>query len=201
MPHLAVALQFPDSDLANAEWGMEQTDEELEVVEYLAGTRGGTLATARHGSARDEHHDAPTDLATLRAEVATIVAGGRGAGPAWPIGVPELDIALGGGVPRGRVTEVVGTLGAGKTSLVRQLVARVLAEGGWVAWIDATRTLAPQELAGLGERLVVVRPRDHTRGAWCADLLLRSGVFALVVMDGAPVLSRVVGVRLSQLAR
>jgi len=61
--------------------------------------------------------------------------------------------------------------------------------------------LAPQDLAGLGERLIMVRPHDHTRGAWCADLLLRSGVFALVVLDGAPVLSRTVGVRLSQLAR
>jgi hypothetical protein len=142
-----------------------------------------------------------TGLEALRSQVATVVAGNHSAGPAWPTGVAELDQALGGGVPRGRVTEVVGAMGAGKTSLVRQLVARVLAEGGWVAWIDATRTLAPQELAGLGERLIVVRPRDHTRGAWCADLLLRSGVFSLVVLDSAPVLSRVTGVRLSQLAR
>src|SRR6185436_14030553 len=102
-------------------------------------------------------------LTELRAHVATIVAGGHSAGAPWPTGVNGLDAALGGGVPRGRVTEVVGTMGAGKTSLVRQLVARVLVAGGWVAWIDATRTLAPQELAGLGERLVMVRPRDHTR--------------------------------------
>ena len=48
---------------------------------------------------------------------------------------------------------------------------------------------------------VVIRPPDRKRCAWTADLLLRSGVFALVVIDGAPPLSRVHGVRLAQLAR
>jgi hypothetical protein len=47
----------------------------------------------------------------------------------------------------------------------------------------------------------MIRPRDATRSAWSADLLLRSGVFALVVLDGAPLLSRVNGIRLAQLAR
>ena len=77
----------------------------------------------------------------------------------------------------------------------------MLRTGGWVAWIDARRTLAPAPFTALGDRLVMVRPRDGRRSAWCADLLLRSGVFALVVIDGAPPLSRVHGVRLAQLAR
>ena len=51
------------------------------------------------------------------------------------------------------------------------------------------------------EALWVVRPGEATRGPWCADLLLRSGAFALVVLDGAPVLPRTVAVRLTQLAR
>jgi hypothetical protein len=111
------------------------------------------------------------------------------------------DRALGGGIPRGRITEVVGAMGVGKTALLRQVVARVLQTGGWVAWIDARRTLAAAPWAGMGDRLVVIRPHDNKRSAWCADLLLRSGVFALVVLDGAPALSRVHGVRLAQLAR
>jgi len=118
-----------------------------------------------------------------------------------PTGVGILDVALGGGIPRGRITEVVGMRGAGKTALLRQVVSRVLRSGSWVAWVDARRTLAPQPWAELGARLVMIRPREAKRGAWCADLLLRSGVFALVVLDGAPLLSRVNGVRLAQLAR
>ena len=198
MSPAAVALQFPVLDSADAEWGEER--EEASVVR-AGEEKARRLEALKSGLRIGQPDGSPLGLDELKAEVAMVVAGGRGAGPAWPTGVAELDSALGGGVPRGRVTEVVGPLGAGKTSLVRQLVARVLAEGGWVAWVDATRTLAPQDLAELGERLIVVRPHDYTRGAWCTDLLLRSGVFALVVLDGAPVLSRTVGVRLSQLAR
>jgi hypothetical protein len=80
-------------------------------------------------------------------------------------------------------------------------VTHVLHTGAWVAWIDATRTLAPAPFTALGARFVVIRPPDTKRSAWTADLLLRSGVFALVVIDGAPPLSRVHGVRLAQLAR
>ncbi len=140
-------------------------------------------------------------LASLRTQLDVVVAGGRKAGAPWTTGIPALDHALGGGVPRGRITEVVGALGAGKTSLVHRIMTRVLHSGGWVAWIDARRTLAPAPLANVGERVVVIRPHDTKRSAWTADLLLRSGVFALVVLDGAPPLSRVHGVRLAQLAR
>ena len=140
-------------------------------------------------------------LESLRAQVADVVRASRPAGPAWPTGVPSLDAALGGGLPRGRITEVVGALGAGRATLLRGVIRRVLEGGGWVAWIDARRTAAPQSWTGLGKRLVMVRPLDARRGAWCADQLLRSGVFALVVLDGAPPLQRVQGVRLSGLAR
>ncbi|MEO7522080.1 MAG: hypothetical protein ABIW79_09715 [Gemmatimonas sp.] len=140
-------------------------------------------------------------LECLRARVAEVVAASRPAGAPWPSGVAALDSALGGGIQRGRITEVVGALGAGRSTLLRQVAARVLERGGWVVWIDARRTAAPQSWAGLGKRLVMVRPPDARRGAWCADQLLRSGVFALVVLDGAPPLQRVQGVRLSGLAR
>jgi hypothetical protein len=49
--------------------------------------------------------------------------------------------------------------------------------------------------------LRVVRPRDPARGAWCADVLLRSGAFTLVVLDSAPPLTRQVALRLVGLAR
>lgn len=146
----------------------------------------------------------PSDaLAGVQARVQAVVATGRAPGAPWHTGVAALDRALGGGIPRGRVTELTGALAVGKTALVRQLAAAVLQAGGWVAWIDVGRTLAPATLAGLGKRLVVIRltHAQRHRAAWTADLLLRSGVFGLVVLDEPPALSRVHGVRLAQLAR
>lgn len=147
------------------------------------------------------HPPAQPVLAALRSQLHAVVAGGRTAGAPWTTRIAPLDAALGGGFQRGRITEVVGTLGSGKTALLQQVVTGVLQSGGWVAWIDARRTLAPAPWANAGSRLVVIRPHNGKRSSWCADLLLRSGVFSLIVIDGAPALSRVHGVRLAQLAR
>ena len=141
------------------------------------------------------------DLTLLRDQLQAVVATGRQASGPWSTGLAQLDRALGGGIPRGRVTEISGPLAVGKTALLRRLVTKVLHTGAWVAWIDATRTLAPAPFTAMGARFVVIRPPDRKRCAWTADLLLRSGVFALVVIDGAPPLSHVHGVRLAQLAR
>jgi hypothetical protein len=167
-------------------------------------------------------------LAVLRQQLAAVVAGTPSSTPGLPTGVSALDMMLpGGGVPRGRLTELLAPAGLGKTTIARSLVAATIRGGGGVAWIDATRTLDPRDWAdpdahggrenrgtsGIRERraaggafgafdaLWVVRPGDPARGPWCADLLLRSGAFALVVLDGAPVLPRAVAVRLTQLAR
>jgi hypothetical protein len=146
-------------------------------------------------------------LAVLRQQLADLVdppLPDRGEEGVLATGLAPLDRILpGGGIPRGRLTELLGTRGSGRTALVRQLVEQAVADGRWVAYVDAARTLAPREWAHLGryEGLWVVRPRDPTRGAWSADVLLRSGAFALVVLDGAPPLPRPVAVRLGRLAR
>jgi hypothetical protein len=122
-----------------------------------------------------------------------------------PTGIAELDaILVGRGIPRGRLTEITGANGSGRTSMLRTLVAAVATGGRWVAYIDATRTLAPRDWAHVGSDrapLWIVRPTNAAKATWCADLLLRSGAFALVVMDGAPPISRVLAVRLTRLAR
>src|SRR5438067_799800 len=87
-----------------------------------------------------------------------------------PTGVEALDAGLaGGGLPRGRLTEVVGARGSGKATLLRQIVERTLSQG-WVAYVDATRTLAPRDWAHLGdgEGLWMIRPRDPSGAAWRA---------------------------------
>lgn len=122
-----------------------------------------------------------------------------------PTGIPELDVLLvGHGIPRGRLTEITGVKGSGRTSMLRTLVTAVATGGRWVAYIDAARTLAPRDWAHVGSErapLWIIRPTTSARATWCADLLLRSGAFALVVMDGAPPLARVLAVRLTRLAR
>ena len=144
-------------------------------------------------------------LPALRQQLAAILAPPRvGGAAAIPTGIEALDRALSdGGVPSGRLTEIQGALGSGRTSLVRQLVLTAVAERRWTAVIDGSRTLAPREWAEAGDsgRLWVIRPPGADRSAWCADILLRSGAFSLVVLDSAPTLPRQVAVRLTRLAK
>ncbi|HEX6059470.1 MAG TPA: ATP-binding cassette domain-containing protein [Gemmatimonadaceae bacterium] len=143
-------------------------------------------------------------LSLLKQQLAELLDPPRPIAPGLPTGLDALDEALPGrGLPRGRLTEVVGPSGSGKTTLVRGMVERVAADGGWIAYVDAARTLDPRDWAHLGERQGVwmIRPREASRAPWCADVLLRSGAFALVVLDGAPPLSRQTCVRLTRLAR
>jgi hypothetical protein len=141
-------------------------------------------------------------LAQLRSRLEQVIAPPPVAADALPTGIGDLDAALGGGVPRGRLTEVSGPLGAGKATLMRALISTALERGQGVACIDASRTLDPADWASLDcDFLRMVRPRDPARGAWCADVLLRSGAFTLVVLDGAPPLTRQVALRLVGLAR
>jgi hypothetical protein len=141
----------------------------------------------------------------LRQQIAAVVAGTPSTTPGLPTGFAALDAILpGGGIPAGRITELLAPPGLGKTTIGRSLVAATITAGRCVAWIDATRTLDPRDWVSAsmdGDALWVVRPADPARAPWCADLLLRTGAFALVVLDGAPVLPRVVAVRLAQLAR
>lgn len=141
-------------------------------------------------------------LTALRLQISAVVAGAPSTAPGLPTGMAALDGVLpGGGIPRGRISEWLAPAGLGKTTLARSLVAATLRAGHGVAWIDATRTLDPRDWARALESTWIVRPATPVRAAWCADLLLRSGAFALVVLDGAPVLPRPIAVRLAQLAR
>jgi recombination protein RecA len=141
-------------------------------------------------------------LAQLRARIAQVLPQQPVAAPTLATGLTDLDAALGGGIPRGRLTELIGPLGAGTGTLIRSIVAAAVARADGVACIDASRTLDPAGWAELDcAHLRMIRPHDPARGAWCADVLLRSGAFALVVLDGAPVLSRQAALRLVGLAR
>lgn len=150
-------------------------------------------------------------LDALRARIAKIVPAPSLAPSVLPTGVPGLDRVLAaGGLPRGAITTLVGPAGAGVTTIWRAMVRAALDADIRVAIVDASRTLYARDFAPLAGppaqarrdgRLVFIRPPDPTTAAWCADLLLRSGAFPLVVLDHAPPLARTVAGRLSQLAR
>ncbi len=118
-------------------------------------------------------------------------------------GVPALDALLPLGLPRGQITALDAPLGSGGTALLLALAETTLRADEGVAFVDAARTLAPQaaaHLASLG-RFWVIRPRGTESAWWCADVLLRTGAFGLVVVDQASSPTRPVAVRLQRLAR
>jgi hypothetical protein len=118
-------------------------------------------------------------------------------------GIPALDALLPLGLPRGQITAFDAPLGSGGTALLLALAEATLRADEGVAFVDAARTLAPQaaaHLAGLGP-FWVIRPRGTESAWWCADVLLRTGAFGLVVVDQASAPARPVAVRLQRLAR
>ncbi len=104
-----------------------------------------------------------------------------------PTGLPALDAFLGGGLPRGQITEVCGGPSSGKATLALAACLQAIAAGGAAAWIDASAgfwPLAALEAGAPADRLLVVRtPGDMA--AWrAADILLgASGAVDLVVVD------------------
>lgn len=145
-------------------------------------------------------------LSALRQELARVIPASPPPSGGVVTGHGPLDSALGGQLPRGRVTEISGLPGSGRTTLLRQLVAAAVSADLTVGYVDADRTMTPRDWADLvlpepDRGLWVVRPPDPARGSWCADVLLRSGAFPLVVLDGGPPLARASAVRLAALAR
>jgi recombination protein RecA len=115
-----------------------------------------------------------------------------GGGPPEPVsavstGSPALDAALGvGGVPRGRITEVYGPDGAGKTTLTLSVIAQAQQAGGTACFIDTEHALDLAWAATVGvdlERLIVCRPEDGEQALQVADLLVRSGSLDVLVLD------------------
>jgi recombination protein RecA len=102
-------------------------------------------------------------------------------------GSVALDAALGvGGVPRGRITEVYGPDGAGKTTLALSVIAQAQQAGGTACFVDTEHALDLAWAARVGvdlERLVLCRPECGEQALQVADLLIRSGSLDVLVVD------------------
>ncbi len=109
-----------------------------------------------------------------------------------PTGALSLDIALGvGGVPRGRVTEIYGPDGAGKTTLAQHIVAEAQKLGGVAAYIDMEHALDPAYAAACGvdvENLYISQPDTGEQALEIAEALVRSGAVDVIVIDSVAAL-------------
>ncbi|MGQ0671175.1 MAG: recombinase RecA [Actinomycetota bacterium] len=109
-----------------------------------------------------------------------------------PTGSLTLDIALGvGGIPRGRIVEVFGPEGSGKTTVCLHVIAEAQRRGGIAAFIDAEHALDPTYAQALGlniDELLVSQPDSGEQALEIADMLVRSGALDLVVIDSVAAL-------------
>ena len=108
-----------------------------------------------------------------------------------PSGALTLDLALGGGLPKGRVIEIYGPESSGKTTLALHAIAEVQKSGGVAAFVDAEHALDPTYSATLGvdiENLLVSQPDTGEMALEVVDQLVRSAAVDIVVVDSVAAL-------------
>ena len=106
-------------------------------------------------------------------------------------GALTLDLALGGGLPKGRIIEIYGPESSGKTTLALHAIAEVQKAGGVAAFVDAEHALDPTYSAALGvdiQNLLVAQPDTGEAALEIVDQLVRSAVVDLVVIDSVAAL-------------
>ncbi|GAB1544916.1 hypothetical protein NUACC21_75920 [Scytonema sp. NUACC21] len=106
-------------------------------------------------------------------------------------GALTLDLALGGGIPKGRVIEIYGPESSGKTTLALHAVAEVQKNGGIAAYVDAEHALDPTYAGVLGvdiENLLVSQPDTGEAALEIVDQLVRSAAVDIVVIDSVAAL-------------
>src|SRR5258708_10635225 len=99
-----------------------------------------------------------------------------------PTGVPALDAALGGGLGRGQLHELVGPPGAGGTALLCAALASATFAGELCALIDPGNAFDPARRGIDLSRLLWVRPRDPVQALRAAEIALEAR-FSLVALD------------------
>lgn len=111
-------------------------------------------------------------------------------------GVPSIDAALGGGLPRGHLSEIVGGRSSGRTSVVCRALGAAASRGELVALVDTSDRFDPASAAAVGldlSRLLWIRETgDATRALKAMNLVLQAGGFGLVVLDLSDVAVRTV---------
>lgn len=107
------------------------------------------------------------------------------------IGSPSIDIALGGGLPRGRIIEIYGPESSGKTTLALHAIAEVQKNGGTAAFIDAEHALDPSYAKRIGVNttdLLLSQPDSGEQALEITETLVRSNAVDIIVIDSVAAL-------------
>lgn len=108
-----------------------------------------------------------------------------------PTGSLSLDIALGGGLPQGRIIEIYGPESSGKTTLALHAVAEVQKRGGLAAFIDAEHAVDPEYAAKIGVKLddlLISQPDTGEQALEICETLVRSSAVDIIVIDSVAAL-------------
>ena len=108
-----------------------------------------------------------------------------------PTGALSLDLALCGGIPKGRVVEIYGPESSGKTTLTLHAIAEVQRQGGTAAFIDAEHALDPAYAKRIGvdvENLLLSQPDNGEQALEIVETLVRSNAVDLIVVDSVAAL-------------
>lgn len=108
-----------------------------------------------------------------------------------PTGSLSLDIALGGGIPKGRIIEIYGPESSGKTTLTLHAIAEIQKQGGTAAFIDAEHALDPAYAKRLGvdvDNLLISQPDNGEQALEITETLVRSNAVDLIVVDSVAAL-------------
>lgn len=103
----------------------------------------------------------------------------------------SLDIALGGGIPKGRIIEVYGPESSGKTTLTLHMIAEVQKRGGICAFIDAEHALDPVYASNIGvdiNELYINQPDCGEQALSIAEQMAKSNAIDLIVIDSVAAL-------------
>ncbi|ESR54262.1 DNA repair protein recA [Citrus sinensis] len=110
----------------------------------------------------------------------------------FPSGCLTLDLALGGGLPKGRIVEIFGPESSGKTTLALHAIAEVQKLGGNAMLVDAEHAFDPSYSKALGvdvENLIVCQPDNGEMALEIADRMCRSGAIDLICVDSVSALT------------
>jgi recombination protein RecA len=111
-----------------------------------------------------------------------------------PTGFPALDQALGvGGLPRGRITDLYGPEGSGKTTLCLHTIAEAQQRGGLAAFIDTEHALDPAHAARCRvnlNRLYIAQPTTGEEALEIVEAMVRAGLPVVAVDSVAGLLPR-----------
>ena len=108
-----------------------------------------------------------------------------------PTGSVGLDIAVGGGIPKGRIVEIYGPESSGKTTLTLHAAAECQKQGGKVAFIDAEHALDPEYAAKIGldlDNCTISQPDSGEQALEITEVLARSGAVDLIIVDSVAAL-------------